>query len=58
MRSLCSHSYPVGAYPYAVSVSAIIGDDHTVIMEAGRSEVCAGDDVTVEPGVIQNHGRG
>lgn len=48
----------VGAYVYAVSVSAIIGDDHFVIMEAGLSEVCAGYDVRYGHGVRQRQGGG
>lgn len=47
----------VGAYVYAVSASAIIGDDHIVIMEAGLSEVCAGYEVTYGHGVRQPQGR-
>ncbi len=59
MHSHSPHPYPVGAYPDAVHVSAIIGDDHAVTMKTGLSDVCAGHDMTYEPSLTQqNHGRG
>lgn len=49
----------MGAYPNAVHVSAIIGDDRAVTMQAGLSDVCAGHDVTYDHGLTQNnHERG
>jgi DNA-binding Xre family transcriptional regulator len=59
---MCSHSphpYSVGAYPYAVHVSAIMGDDRAVTIQGGLSDVCAGHDATYDHGLTQqNHGRG
>jgi hypothetical protein len=59
MRSHSPHPYSVGAYPYAVPVSAISGDDRAVTIQASLSDVCAGHDVTYDHGLTQqNHGRG
>lgn len=66
MRSHSPHLYSVGAYPDAVPVSAIIGDDHAVTIQAGLSDVCAGHDLRYDRhdlrydhGLTQNnHGKG
>jgi hypothetical protein len=51
MRSHSPHLYSVEAYPYAVPVSAISGDDRAVTIQIGLNDVCAGHDVAYDHGL-------